>query len=613
MADTIVDPQHPKADELYPLALLIDELKHDDVTYRLNAMRRLSTIALALGEERTRSELVPFLEEVTQEDEDEVLTVLAEELGKFGEYIGGPEHLHILIPGLEALSTLEEPVVRDKAVDSINAICDQMSVAQVEESVVPLIKRLSTTEWFSSRVSATGLYAHAISKVSATGQSELESLYKDLTQDEAPMVRRAAATNLPGIVRVLPDVKFEGVVYMMFQAQVLDDQDSVRLLSVDVLIAIAETLKEHEVTKYNSELISFTTALFNDKSWRVRYMAADRFEKLARALDSVELREKFVPAFVKLTKDSEAEVRTAIAKQIPGFSALIPQADILEEIVPTVELLAADSSQHVRAALASEISRLAPLLGKDKTIDKLLPTFLTMLKDDYPDVRLNIISKLEIVNEVIGIELLSKALLPAISELAKDKQWRVRLAIIEYIPLLAEQLGEGFFNKELGDLCMTWLWDSVFSIREAATKNLKKLSQVFGIEWTKQQILPQIVQVSTNANYLYRLTSLFAMTSLIPVLDQDTVAQTVYPFVTSLMEDPIPNIRFNIAKTFKVLADAYHKNCSSEEYEKIVADDIVPRLHKLAQDQDVDVRYFASKSLDEINNNSNNNNNNNNE
>lgn len=80
-------------DELYPIAVLIDELKvrestaarrflplgneaalvtlkltlvfphqHDDVLLRLNAIHRLSTIALALGAERTREELIPFLD-----------------------------------------------------------------------------------------------------------------------------------------------------------------------------------------------------------------------------------------------------------------------------------------------------------------------------------------------------------------------------------------------------------------------------------------------------------------------------------------------------------------------------------------------------------------------
>lgn len=49
---------------------------------RLNSVKKLATIALALGEERTRTELVPFLTE-TIYDEDEVLLALAEQLGSF--------------------------------------------------------------------------------------------------------------------------------------------------------------------------------------------------------------------------------------------------------------------------------------------------------------------------------------------------------------------------------------------------------------------------------------------------------------------------------------------------------------------------------------------------
>ena len=58
-------------DALYPIAVLIDELRNDDIQNRLNSIRKLSTIALALGEERTRSELIPFLTD-TIYDEDEV-------------------------------------------------------------------------------------------------------------------------------------------------------------------------------------------------------------------------------------------------------------------------------------------------------------------------------------------------------------------------------------------------------------------------------------------------------------------------------------------------------------------------------------------------------------
>ena len=112
---------------------------------------------------------------------------------------------------------------------------------------------------------------------------------------------------------------------------------------------------------------------------------------------------------------------------------------------------------------------------------------------------------------VIGIDLLSQSLLPAIVQLAEDKQWRVRLAIIEYIPLLASQLGVKFFDEKLSGLCMGWLGDTVFSIREAATHNLKKLTEVFGVEWASEAIIPKVMAMGNHPNYLYRMTTCFAI------------------------------------------------------------------------------------------------------
>ena len=88
---------------------------------RLNSIKKLSTIALALGVERTRSELIPFLTD-TIYDEDEVLLALAEQLGSFTPLVGGPEHVNCLLPPLESLATVEETIVRDKAVESLRTV-----------------------------------------------------------------------------------------------------------------------------------------------------------------------------------------------------------------------------------------------------------------------------------------------------------------------------------------------------------------------------------------------------------------------------------------------------------------------------------------------------------
>lgn len=93
--------------------MLADTSRHEEVSLRLNAIRRLSTIALALGHVRTRDELVPFLDE-SLDDEDEVLQVLAGELGSFTEYVGGPEHAHVLLAPLAHLAAVEETLVREK-------------------------------------------------------------------------------------------------------------------------------------------------------------------------------------------------------------------------------------------------------------------------------------------------------------------------------------------------------------------------------------------------------------------------------------------------------------------------------------------------------------------
>ena len=582
-----------EADEqLYPIAILIDELKSDDVTLRLNSIHRISTIALALGAERTREELIPFLHE-SLDDEDEVLLALAEELDdRFVEYLGGARYAHLLLGPLENLATVEETVVREKACESINKVARVLDTQQVQDAYIPLLKRLSGGEWFTSRTSAASLFASVYTKVPAAQQADVRAMFAMLCHDDTPMVRRAAARDMSGFAKQLPKPLVLSDMLPLYRRLAADDQDSVRLLTVQDLVAIAEVLDKNETQQL---LLNSIRAAFQDKSWRVRYMAADHFVQLASAVSEDLVREELAPAFVTLLRDSEAEVRTAAAGQIPGVARLMGQESILTQLMPVIRELSEDPSQHVRAALAAQISALAPLLGKDVTIEHLLPIFLQLLKDEFPDVRLNIISRLEQVNEVVGIDLLSQSLLPAIMELAEDKQWRVRQAIIENIPLLAHQLGVQFFDEQLSNLCMSWLGDTVFSIREAATVNLKKLTEVFGVEWARQTIIPKVLQMGTHPNYLYRMTTIFAVTTMAPSLDTNTIVSSVLATILPMAEDPIPNIRFNVAKNFEVLAGVLANN---PEGVQVVREKLVPTLRTLSEDRDPDVRFYAHRALE---------------
>lgn len=83
--------------------------------------------------------------------------------------------------------------------------------------------------------------------------------------DAKPLVKKFAK----------PHVLGDGLaIYRRLQ---LDDQDSVRLLTVEDLIAIAQSFSPVEVKEHLLKQIRQTVG---DKSWRVRYMSASHFNEV---------------------------------------------------------------------------------------------------------------------------------------------------------------------------------------------------------------------------------------------------------------------------------------------------------------------------------------------
>jgi len=60
-----------------------------------------------------------------------------------------------------------------------------------------------------------------------------------------------------------------------------DEQDSVRLLTVEDLIVIAKRLSPAEIKE---QLLRQIKQSIGDKSWRVRYMAANHFNEVCSCL-----------------------------------------------------------------------------------------------------------------------------------------------------------------------------------------------------------------------------------------------------------------------------------------------------------------------------------------
>lgn len=103
--------------------------------------------------------------------------------------------------------------------------------------------------------------------------------------------------------------------------------------------------------------------------------------------------------------------------------------------------------------------------------------------------------------------------------------------------------------------------------------------------------------MGVHPNYLYRMTTIFAITTMAPSLNTATVTaeSSVLDTVLSLHEDLIPNIRFNVAKAFEVLAAVLSQDAAGRQ---VVASKVIPALERLKADSDADVRFFAAKALE---------------
>ena len=104
--------------------------------------------------------------------------------------------------------------------------------------------------------------------------------------------------------------------------------------------------------------------------------------------------------------------------------------------------------------------------------------------------------------------------------------------------------------------------------------------------------------------------------TLASVVSMDVIDKSILPMLDKLVSDDIPNIRFNVAKTYRVLINVLRRLpdegtlydlekqgseiTPSPRGSELIQQRVVPNLEKLQKDDDVDVRYFATTAAAEI-------------
>jgi serine/threonine-protein phosphatase 2A regulatory subunit A len=577
-----MDVEPPQEVDLRPIAILVDNLAQEDMQIRITALKQVTRIAEALGSERTRKELIPYLSDML-DDDDEVLRIICEVLIELRNFIGGNEHFYTLISPYETLCVVEENSIRDLAIEKLSVIVSQIPESDISTHIPPLFNRLFSSDWHTARTAAAGLAHHLYPRLVTTPQhcQTLQDNFFQLASDSMPQVRRAVAENMSKFCSKMTPQHAENLSFPVLSKLTEDEQDSVRVRALQALIEIAHLISQPANMK---KLRSQISNLCKDPSWRVRFLAASKFGDICTKLD---VDQSILELYSKLLKDSEAEVRAIAATQFPGLSKHINEDLMTSKFLSTFKDLSADENKYTRAHVAEVLVPVGTQYSEQFIMTHILPLVLKLLKDPEPEPRLKCLSKLDL--SVVNVNDLLDAIMPSLKELAGDSSWRIRQEVLGLLPGLSQRLGADNVDTHIKKLLFTMMTDQVQVVREEAARTVLRICEKLEDDKWANSMLDQIHDQFKKANYLRRQTALEAIYFMVDVLPPEKCLDTLLEFVG----DKVPNVRFKLCTTIFSLIE-------QNKIPLALSGKIIDEMTKLSTDDDPDVSYFATKTIQKL-------------
>ena len=400
-------------------------------------------------------------------------------------------------------------------------------------------------------------------------------------KSQGKLIKIEVAKNLHKLANYLQKKDF----FELYLILMKENLDSVRFNLVE---AIASLKNLSNLSGYESFIGESIKNFSEDESWRVRLMLAkfmpEIIELSNKIKNNVEIKAIILKAFIKLLQDSEGEVRSMACKQLDVVSENLAKEDSFDKVLESLQILKSDGFAYVRSSLASIILSMAPKIGANKTNQFIFPIFLDLVKDEDHDIRMTIIKNLDKLNEVVNIDSFVQGIIPSLVEISDNNNWRVRAQAGEIIPVFARIVNRKLFIESILPICIKWLTDPVYAIRERSCKIIKKLYDIFKGEDFEKKLLIKISSMAKSDNYLIRNTVVFLIREfLVDEYDLDFMEKKLFPYIEKLSDDKIPNVRQACTFVVKKLVRLSKNKDVIKECKSII--------DELKKDKDLEVVY----------------------
>ena len=564
---------------------IIADLQNPETKIKTNAIKNIQILIDQIGHDRFRKEFLPYLINCLDVEEDDCLLELSKNLGIFLEGIGGKNYIHDLFPLLETILHTDDIAIRKGINLSIEIILQNNSENEFKNDIMKLIIELSNSEEIGFKRNSCSLIGTCYGSLNEKERKEMMKILKTFLNHGNQMVKIELVMCMKKISCYMERNDFQE----FFEKLFMEKNDTIRFNLMDSIENLKNVIN---IMDYGEFLSNIIPKLANDESWRTRLTFSDKLPIICSFGSLIQgnvndIRNIIINSYAKVIEDPEAEVRTSACKNLERISEILGKENNFTKVLSKLKPLSKDEYTYVRNALASNLLLMCPFVDKKLTNDYIYPIFSEMIKDSDHDIRMVLIKNLDKLNEVMNIDNIVQGIIPSLIEISNNKNWRIRNQIAETIPVLGRILNKKIFMENILNICIKWLTDNVYAIRETACKLMKRLYDIFKGEDFEKKLLAKLSQMIKSESYLIRITVTILIKEFVnDEYNCDFLEKKLFPYVMRLSKDKIANIRMNCVIILKKM-NKISKN-------RDILKDISQLLDELKRDRDIDVLYAIS-------------------
>ena len=562
---------------------IIDDLMSLDPNKQCKAIKNISKLQSDIPPETFRKEFMPFLLKCVNEEEDEVLSEICKVSRDILNCIGGKKYLKDLFPLIELLLHTCDPKVRKDTITSFRHYIDkQDEFSDIEKELFEVIKKLANSDDPSHETGFIAFSSEFFKDFKEKYRNHIFNIFKQFTEKKSmgKLIKIELSANLSKLSPYLSKKDFLELYNILFK----ENLDSIRFNLVE---AVANLKELSNLSGYEDFIGESITNFSQDESWRVRLMLAKNLSEileLSNKIQNKEINGIILKAYIKLLQDSEGEVRSMACKKLDIAAEYLSKEESFDKVLSCLKSLKSDSLTYVRSSLASIILSVAPKIGATKTNEYIFPIFLDLIKDENHDIRMVIIKHLDKLNEVVNIDNYVQGIIPSLIEISDNNNWRVRCQVEETIPVFARILNRKSFLENIMPIILKWLTDPVYAIRQRACKIMKRLYDIFKGEDFEKKLLTKISSMAKSDSYLIRITVVLLIKELlVDEYELDFMEKKLFPYISKLSDDKIPNVRQACSVVIKKLVRLSKNKDVVKECKSII--------DELKKDKDMEVVY----------------------